>query len=470
MHFVDRVNELGRLDALSGPGLAVVSGRRRVGKTRLLLEWNRRRGGIYTVADQSSDPIQRRYFSESIAAHAPGFADAVFPDWRSLLRALAREAQRGAIPGPLIIDEVPYLLASSPSLASVLQNFVDHEGRDSGVMLVLAGSSQRMMQGFVIDSSAPLFGRARESIRLRPLQPGYIGDALSLRSASDCVKAFAVWGGIPRYWELAEPFGVDLERALDALALDPQGPLHREPDLLLLEEQPSAAVLRPLLDAIGAGAHRISEIGGRVGQPATSLSRPLARLVELDLVRREVPFGEPELSGKRALYKLSDPFFRFWFRVVAAHRGWLATSTRAMRRELLHQHLPRLVADEWECMCREAVTRLGALASGRAGPWGPASRYWRGAGPEWDVVSRSIDGKAMLLGEVKWSERPVTDAYLERAYAELLSKGVPDLDACKGSKLVYAVFVSACPAPLKRKKRSFVVIDAADVVAAMRDD
>jgi hypothetical protein len=67
------------------------------------------------------------------------------------------------------------------------------------------------------------------------------------------VEHFAAWGGVPRYWELAtEVKGGILER-LEALALDPLGPLHRDPDLLLLEEIPSALEVRPVLDAIGEG-------------------------------------------------------------------------------------------------------------------------------------------------------------------------------------------------------------------------
>src|SRR5262249_42789766 len=156
----------------------------------------------------------------------------------------------------------------------------------------------------------------QQLFKLEPLEPGHIGAALNLRRAEDAVRAYAVWGGIPRYWELAAAFS-ELRQAVDELVLDPRGVLHEEPARLLFEETPPAISLRPVLDAIGAGAHRLSEIAGRIGQPATSLSRPLARLQELDFVLREAPFGEPERSGKRSLYKLGDPFLELWFSLVA---------------------------------------------------------------------------------------------------------------------------------------------------------
>jgi hypothetical protein len=73
---------------------------------------------------------------------------------------------------------------------------------------------------------------------------------------------------------------------------------------------PAAVEVRPVLDAIGAGAHRVSEIAARVGRPATSIARPLDRLVGMGLASREVPFGESEKKTRRSLYKISDPLFR----------------------------------------------------------------------------------------------------------------------------------------------------------------
>ena len=408
MKFVDRQEELARLDRVAAAeegGLVVIYGRRRVGKTRLLLEWAAKHAGLYTVADQSVAELQRRYFAEALGERLPGFADVEYRDWRSLLSRLTREAQLAGWQGPLILDELPYLVLASPELPSVLQRWIDHEASAARLKVAIAGSSQRMMQGFVLSGNAPLFGRAKEILEIQPLSPAHLADVFDVPDGVRWVELYTAWGGIPRYWELAQETGGSVQSQVDHLVLDPLGPLHREPDRLLLEEVPSALETRPLLDAIGAGAHRVSEIAGRLGRPATSMARPLDRLMGLGLVRRELPFGEDEKS-KRGLYKIADPFFRLWFRVVAPYRAQLASGTPAARRQLFARFWDSLCAQAWEELCRQQVPRLPAEKLPGHEPWGPASRWWHGAQAEWDVVSGSLDGGQVLLGEVKWSARP----------------------------------------------------------------
>lgn len=441
MLFLDREQELTRLTALSGARearLAVVYGRRRVGKTRLLLEWAAQHEGLYTVADQSAPEVQRRYFATALTTVFPGFADVEYPDWAALLTRLAREAEAAKWTGPLVIDELPYLALGAPELASVLQRFVDHDAPRARLKIALAGSSQRMMQGLALSAAAPLFGRAHELFEVRPLPPGLLSRAFGTHSPIELCELYTAWGGIPRYWELARDAGPDVIKQIDQLVLDPLGPLHAEPERLLLEELPPAIELRPILDAIGLGAHRVSEIAGRIGKQVTSLARPLQRLQEMGLVRRETPFGEPELQTKRSLYKLDDPFVRLWFKLVAQHRAQLLASGSSARIALLRARWPALVAQAWEELCRDLVTRSGAGGSA----WQSGRRWWHGNHPEWDVVSRSDDEKRLLVGEAKWSSKPFDRGALERLAHAVAAKHLPTWHARDAElEVVRALFV-----------------------------
>jgi len=425
MKFLNRQPELGRLRRLASRtegGFGVVYGRRRVGKSRLLAEWLDGTTGIYTIADQSAPALQRRYLAEALEPVLPGFAEVPYPDWRSLFARLGREASVSGWRGPLVLDEAPYLFLTSPELPSILQAWLEQEARRAKLVTVVAGSSQRLMQGLVLSAEAPLFGRAQELLELRPLHPSTVAE-LGIRDPVSATEFLTAWGGIPRYWELATELGSDTLRNVAYLVLDPHGPLHREPDRLLLEELPSAMELRPLLDAIGGGAHKLSEIAARLARPATSLGRALQRLVELHLVVRETPFGEPPERSKRSLYRIADPFFRLWFRLVAPNRSRLVASPTPPVVEKATWE--GLVAATWEDLCRQ---QLPALSLGR-GPFvdlSPGQRWWHGAKAEWDVVSRS-GGGGILLGEAKWSRRPFGPAELEGLARALIAKPHPEL-------------------------------------------
>lgn len=467
MEFVDRQKELIRLDRfvnLPNGALGVIWGRRRIGKTRLLLEWSQKHKGIYYVADESSSSIQRKYFATVIQQVFPGFADVEYPDWASLLSRLAHEASRSKWKGPIIIDEFPYLISQSPEFTSVFQKFIDHEAKKANLIIVLSGSSQRMMQGAVLEASAPLYGRAREIIKLGPIPVGYMKEALNLKSSKDVIESYAIWGGIPRYWELVEESKGDFFHVINDLVLDSMGPLHEEPHRLLIEESPSAIHLRSILDAIGLGANRLSEVATRIGQPVTSLVRPIQQLIDLDLIEREVPFGSDFHNSKKTLYKIKDPFVRFWFEVVAPKRSLFSQVTENVRKEWLKESFPRIFGSMWEDLCRQAVPSLSQN-------WGIqfeiAGRYWHKQEFEWDILSNSVDKKHLLIGEAKWTARPLSAHDVDKKIIQLQGKGIPPISRKNALEPLYVLFLLEKP-----KKSSFaknvILVDAQEVIDSLR--
>jgi len=470
MEFLNRRTEIERLQRgakATGAWLGVVSGRRRIGKTRLLTEWISGSDGVYFVADQSAAGLQREYLSSALSIRFPGFDQVRYPDWRTLFERLAADALSVGWQGPIVLDEFPYLVQADAALASIFQNWIDHGARQAKLRVVIAGSSQRMMQGLILGRGAPLYGRGNEIFTVDPLSPALIGEALGLHNPIEVVKAWSAWGGTPRYWELAQPFGRKLDDSIESLVLDPHGALHDEPIGILMEELPPATALRPILDVIGLGAHKISEIAGRLEQPATSLSRPLARLVELGLVERQGPFGASEKSGKRSLYKIADPFFRTWFRVAAPHRSFLAKAPPETRVTIWAELRDALYSEAWEDLCRMSAARLHRSLPLVGGPWLPASRYWRGNDPEFDVVTRSIDGAELLVGEVKWSETSFDRRSLERLEQELVAKGVPSIVNAPSVRVKRVLFVPRCRQGVELERA--VVVTAQEVIASFAE-
>jgi len=467
MKFVNRRNELARLERLFGSstsGLAVIWGRRRLGKTRLLLEWTEKNEGVYFVADESSPAIQRKYLALAIEQALPGFSEAEYPDWQSLFLRLARDALKAKWRGPIVIDELPYLISGSPELASILQKFIDHDAKKAKLVMVLCGSSQRMMQSAILNESAPLYGRADELIKLHPIAIGYMQEALKLKTPRNIVESYAIWGGVPRYWELVNKVGGNLYEAIDRLVLDPMGPLHEEPQRLLYEESPPAIHLRPILDAIGLGANRLSEVATRMETLATTLGRPIERLLELELIQREVPYGADPQNSKKTLYKIKDPFLRFWFKIVASRRSLFSQVSTVVRHQWLKEGLPGLFATAWEDLCRLSIP---IFSENWEALYEPAGRFWQGQGPEWDILSQSLDERHFLIGEAKWTEKKPSVQWIYKTINELKSKGIPPVKRHPNAQLHYVLFIPEKPKELLLPP-DVRVIGAKEVIAALR--
>lgn len=465
LSFCNRVGEFDLLKrwAAEMPRLAVIHGRRRLGKTRLLRHWHESVDSCYVLATEGTATSQRSAFAEDIEAVVPHFSEVIYPNWRALFRALVAQWPRGDRRCVLVIDELPYLVKSSPELPSLLQSLVDDPGADH-LPLVLCGSSQRMMQGLVMDATAPLYGRAQVLLRLQPLEVNEIAGALGLSEPLRIVETYAAWGGVPRYWELAASQGGSLRDAVTSLVLSPSGVLHEEGTRVLRDED-AALLEKAVCQAVGRGARRPSELSGRLGVPSTTLAKPLRHLVELGLVRREAPYdlarGRPHEAARSSLYALADPFLAMWYRCVHPYLSGLELRAPAAVQhawEAWEHH----VAAVWE----ELVRRHWHHMAMDGLQWEAAGRYWEGRkdrGMEWDAVSVTADRRQVMLGECKW-HRNVSQQDLSRLVREVKSRPRP---ATLRKQSVHEILFLPSTAGLPRELEGVRLVDAAALLDSL---
>ena len=439
MKFVDRIEETKRLkEALlrEKAGLVVVYGRRRLGKSTLIkrvLTDN----DVYFLADRSEEQYQRTMLAKMVAQIYPDFDKVSYPDWESLFRAANYRANRRFT---LCLDEFPYLVEQCPQLPSVLQKLVDE--KQLNYNLVLCGSSQNMMYGLFFDSSAPLYGRADVILKLTPIRLPYIQSALKI-SDVETIEEYAVWGGVPRYWELRE-FNASLHEALWQNIFSVNGTLYEEPVKLFQDDIKDVVKTSTLMSYIGSGANRLSEIAARCNEPATNLSRPLKKLIDLGYLSKDVPFGIPEKNTKKSLYKIADPFMAFYYQFVVPNRSFIELQRPKPVEQALKAHFAEYVSLQWESLCRDAVT--GNLIDGVL--YGEAKRWWgtvlnedkKPEQVELDVVAESVDKKYLLVGECKWSAQENG----KQLTAELLRKAKL-LPFAKNHEIVPVLFLKSKP-------------------------
>jgi AAA+ ATPase superfamily predicted ATPase len=172
--FLDRETEPGALERAwprPDPVLALLWGRRRTGKTRLLGQFVEGKRAIFFAATQQASAEELRAPGQAAReALRPVDRDLLalgdFPDWPAALDYLGEQAKHERL--ALVLDEFPYLAALQPALPDMIQRFWDHRARTGRPMLILCGSAQAMMEDLQ-SRRGPLFGRATLRIRLQPL-------------------------------------------------------------------------------------------------------------------------------------------------------------------------------------------------------------------------------------------------------------------------------------------------------------
>lgn len=462
MEFIDRTEEIAELKRVLNRNtpakFVVVYGRRRLGKSTLIKRVLAQ-DDVYYMAGDLVNTVQIEMLQDLLSQKFPEIGMVKFTAWEELFLMLNRLTTEQFT---LCLDEFPYMVKHSPELPSVLQRILDT--KQIKYNIVVCGSSQRMMQEMILSQSEPLYGRADAILDVRPIPLPYLQQGLHL-SAIATVEEYCIWGGVPRYWELREEYP-SLNDAIKGMLLGPTTVLYDEPKKLFLDDMKVTVQSESLMAVIAGGANRLSEIASRMGREATSLSAPLDRLIQMSYIRREIPFGESPKKSKRGVYRINDPMMDFYYTFIMPNISSLARGRKGLVMEEIGAKFNGYVSDHWENLCRESVS--GNKLYGYR--WKEASRWW-GAVPtaekgkfqemEFDVFTESTDGKAILVGECKWTNPEVAS----EVHRKLLDK-ISFLPFVKDKEIITVLF-------LKNKSKDDVGINIMypqDVIDAMYPD
>jgi len=435
--FVGREEELADLQNRYDGGafeFAVIYGRRRVGKSSLIKEFLRKvmKDGsthIDFTSIEQNDALNLRSFSEIVLERFPEASIylAGFSDWDRLFSYVA--AQSGVHRLVLSIDEYPYLAASNPSITSILQKHIDSDFRNTGIFLILTGSSMTFMENQILGYQSPLYGRRTSQYRIRPFD---FFDAVKMLpptwSPVDSLAAYGATGGVPLYLS-AFAKSSSFTDAVIANYLKPHGGLYEEPSNLLKQELRDPAVYNSIITAIAHGATKLHEIADKVGENDNKVAKYISVLISLEILRRESPYGKAE--ARRGIYRVQDNMYRFWHRFVAPNVMNIENGLfRQTFESKVEPYLSEYLGPVFEDVCIQYLNRMNALGYlpflvqdiGRWWGTDPSSRI----SEEIDIVAGGAE--SLLLAECKWQSAPINVGDFEKLKrrAALVSTTVKD--------------------------------------------
>lgn len=421
--FVDREQEMETLQneyERDGSALVVLYGRRRVGKTTLISEFIQDKNALFFLASEEAEAQNRSAFKEKVAEfiNSDLLRSADIKSWDVLFKSIMDTPFESK--PVIVLDEFQYLGKANPAFPSIFQRIWEEILKDKSVMVILCGSLISMMESQTLAYGSPLYGRRTAQIRLKQIPFGYYHEFFPGKSRRELIEMYAVTGGVPKYIELFSE-SRDIYSAIQKCVLNRSGYLYDEPHFLLQQEVTEVGSYFSIIKAIAAGNSKLSAISAVLEIKATSLTKYLKTLIDLDILEREVPITEdnPEKS-KKGLYKIKDNYLRFWFAFVYPNMSFIESGhsrivMNKIRKSLVKNH----IAFVYEDVCKE---RMWELNANDAWPFNftKLGRYWD-AKTEIDIAALDPEGKNLILGECKYWQESVGVSVLRDLEAKTAS-------------------------------------------------
>ena len=422
--FINREQELNNLEhryRAKRAELFVLYGRRRIGKTELLLQFCKDKRSIYFLASQlkESDHLMQINEVAQIAIDDPLLQNMAFNDWESALVYFAQNATEE--PLVVVLDEFQYLCEDNTALPSLIQRFWDLHGKNSNLFLILCGSHVSFMEHEVLAERSPLYGRRTGQLKLQPLSYRDSGRFYPKFTSKEKTLIYGMLGGVPSYLSrftldnpehIYETYHKSIEQNIIYELLTPQGYLFDEVNFLLRTELREPRTYASILQAIAGGMTRLNEISQRVGLNTTSANKYVSVLRELGLVKRVVPLTEraPNKS-KKGIYKIADNYVKFWYRFVLPYRSLIESgNSDLVYNRMIAPNLSQYMGEIFEDVCRQYVRHYWQerieIAPKRVGA------HWS-SDLEIDIMTENLDGDN-CFGECKWWKRPVGENILNK--------------------------------------------------------
>ena len=407
--FVGRIQELNKLEEMYATDtfqMAVIYGRRRVGKTTLINEFCKEKKTIFCVGIESTEKENLENFSKEVwRAEGIDKKMPAFENFESLFSYIAKLASKEQI--VLVIDEYPYLAASQPAVSSILQACIDRELIGSHLFLILCGSSMSFMEHQVLGYKSPLYGRRTAQFKILPFD--FWDSSLMLANFPKEEQAilYGVTGGIPEYLSRIRNDWT-LKQNLVDLFFTSSGRLYEEPSNLLKQELRNPATYNAILTAIADGHSKQNEIANTVGIPTGGCSNLLKSLIELGILSKEMPVNEQ--STKKTIYKISDQMFQFWYRFVGPNTNMITAGYgEVVYDNLVENQLSDFMGHAFENICKDYLIRQ--LGSGKCPFFFNQIGHWWGTNShthkQEEIDIMAVGKNAAIFGECKWRNEDV---------------------------------------------------------------
>jgi hypothetical protein len=412
--FINREKELSFLNKLYNnkeSDLFILYGRRRIGKTKLALEFIKNKPSVYYMCTEEGDLINIKQFQKELSLIVDNdFNNLKIDNWNDLFTLFFKYYTKKE-KLVIVIDEFPYLIKKNSDIPSIFQKVWDQLLINKNIILILTGSSISIMEKKVLNIKSPLYGRRTAQWELEPINFNHFQLFLPKYNIKDLCKIYFVFGGIPAYLLKLDPNKSVKDNIVEQIFTKGNF-LNQEGNLLLNYEFSETTNYKLILSAIAQGHQKQKEIVDYTHLDYSLVSKYLFVLKNLSLIVEEIPITENK-RFKGRLYKIKDNYLEFWFKYLFLNKSFIESHTALDAYNFYEKNIDLYYGRKFEELINDLFLSYKLPFSGKYTDFG---RMW-GAVPkkqilddgastyEIDVVGLDkINKKNILFCEVKWSD------------------------------------------------------------------
>ena len=405
MKFYDRTTELQILEknwkqSAEQSMMTTLIGRRRVGKTALLLKSVEGKSFLYLYVSKDNEQVLCRKFQQLAQDRLDLLLYGQVESFGQLFQELMRYGKSHHY--TLIIDEFQNLLGINAAIPSEIQDIWDREKATSHVNLILCGSIYSMMKRIFDHSDQPLYGRRDSQLRLLPFSLETLKRILEDHNPDykpdDLLCLYMLTGGVAKYVTLLMDAHATTKHKMLNYALAPDSPFLTEgTELMISEFGRDYGTYFSILQLIAGGMTTQSEIDSIIGKNTGAY---LSNMNEDYLfISKNIPLLS-KLGIRNIRWQIDDCFLRFWFRFVYPYQGMIESNQLGLLKQYVTDNYPQFTGRTLERYFQEKMMQTGRFT--KVGNW------WDRKGKnEIDMVALNVLDKTCIIAEVKRNKEKI---------------------------------------------------------------
>lgn len=401
--------------------MTALTGRRRIGKTKLILKSCESTPTVYLFVRRSNEATLCSQFAETVSRSLNTYISSEVTSFVSLFESLMTIGKNQSF--NLVIDEFQEFFYINPSVYSGMQDVWDRYKDTTHIHWIASGSVYTLMHRIFMDYKEPLYGRCDSIIKLKPFTTTILKQILSdyhpNYTNDDLLALYTLTGGVPKYVELLLDKGCfTIKKMIDSVLQENSIFLEEGNVLLIQEFGKKYGNYYAILSAIASGNNTASGISGFIGN--ASVGGLLQRLEEdYEVIAKKRPILAKE-GTQNVRYEITDNFLRFWFRYIVKHQDFVQAGLFTQLAEIVKADYPTYSGSTLERYFREQLREKQIYKN--IGSWWETTKGKDVDQNEIDIVAISAESPKIFIAEVKRQRKNFKPDLLQQKVETLRTK------------------------------------------------